>query len=378
MQPERRCIPRERPEELSYIQFDPAGGGIVVNASEQGLAFQTTTALRQLGPIQLCVSPNPMQRIKLSAEIAWMDQTNKFGGLRFTELSADARNQIRQWLRSTRNSGAPDRKFVEPPCAPNDELDPCSEARKGTPDLLPPTPTLDNTLPACVDATTLSAARLCSIPSEGLSPAPASQEKQIFISRPRLLRGFALGFLILVLAFVPTLFVHDFRRQIGSMLIRMGEILEGNPVAEPDRSPSVPVQVPKPDSGSASLAPNPIPETAPNGDLKQSDPVSSSQTIQRTAASADSQLSERQNSGKQLGNSDAKRGRSALARQLWSALGAGDSSAGVALAQLYLTGDGVPRNCEQARVLLMAASKKGSLEALQKLRRLNKSACRQP
>jgi TPR repeat protein len=55
---------------------------------------------------------------------------------------------------------------------------------------------------------------------------------------------------------------------------------------------------------------------------------------------------------------------------------AGDSSAEVALAELYLKGDGVPRSCEQARVLLRAASKSGNIEALQQLRRLKKNTCR--
>jgi len=55
---------------------------------------------------------------------------------------------------------------------------------------------------------------------------------------------------------------------------------------------------------------------------------------------------------------------------------AGDSSAEFALAQLYLKGDGVPRNCEQARVLLRAAAKNGNSEALQQLRNLKNSPCR--
>jgi PilZ domain len=91
MKPERRCISRERPKELSYIQLEPEGGGIVVNASEQGLAFHAAAALRQTGPIQICVSPNPLEQIKLTAEIAWMDETKKSGGLRITELTADTR-----------------------------------------------------------------------------------------------------------------------------------------------------------------------------------------------------------------------------------------------------------------------------------------------
>lgn len=46
------------------------------------------------------------------------------------------------------------------------------------------------------------------------------------------------------------------------------------------------------------------------------------------------------------------------------------------LADLYLRGDGVARNCAQARVLLSVASEKGITEAMQKLGELNRTGCR--
>ena len=54
----------------------------------------------------------------------------------------------------------------------------------------------------------------------------------------------------------------------------------------------------------------------------------------------------------------------------------GDSSAEVPLAELYLKGDGVPKNCEQAAVLLRTASKHGNVKALEKLKKLGKNGCR--
>ena len=47
----------------------------------------------------------------------------------------------------------------------------------------------------------------------------------------------------------------------------------------------------------------------------------------------------------------------------------------VNLARLYLRGYGVPRNCEQAKVLLRAAAKRGSVEARQELEKLRTSGC---
>ena len=66
----------------------------------------------------------------------------------------------------------------------------------------------------------------------------------------------------------------------------------------------------------------------------------------------------------------------AASRLLWTAIEKGNLTAETALANLYLRGDGVPKSCDQARVLLSAASDKGSIEARQKLRELNQTGCR--
>jgi TPR repeat protein len=54
---------------------------------------------------------------------------------------------------------------------------------------------------------------------------------------------------------------------------------------------------------------------------------------------------------------------------------AGDSNAAVILADHYIRGDGVPVNCDQARVLLLVASEKNNKAAIQKLRDLDKTGC---
>ncbi len=345
MQSERRCAVRGRPEELSYIQFEPGGGGIVLNASEQGLAFHLAAPLRQLGPTPVRVSPNPMQQIKLTAEIAWMDSTNKSGGLRFTELAEDAGDQIRQWLTKTKQSEAPDEELVVPSCAPKKETDPCADTPNGAPGLLPASPALDNATPSGAEAAALSIARFRRIPAKALLPVPRSQEKRVPIARPRPLRSFAAGFVFSLLVFTTILFLQNFRLEIANSLIRLGEKLKGR-------------------GDTQAVAP------------LASDSAPSPQTTQDTVSSTDSRAADLQNSRQHSEEAPSKKGRSDPARQLWSALAAGDSSAEFALAQLYLTGDGVPRNCEQARVLLRAAAKNGSSEALRQLRNLKNSPCR--
>jgi len=45
------------------------------------------------------------------------------------------------------------------------------------------------------------------------------------------------------------------------------------------------------------------------------------------------------------------------------------------LADLYIRGDGVPQNCAQGRVLLLAASQKGNDEATRKLQEFDAAGC---
>jgi hypothetical protein len=61
--------------------------------------------------------------------------------------------------------------------------------------------------------------------------------------------------------------------------------------------------------------------------------------------------------------------------QLWASAEAGNTKAAVALADLYLRGDGVPVNCDQARILLFVASRENDAEATKKLQDLDKIGC---
>ena len=62
-------------------------------------------------------------------------------------------------------------------------------------------------------------------------------------------------------------------------------------------------------------------------------------------------------------------------RLLWAALEKGNADAEVALAGLYRQGKGVAKNCEQARVLLAAAARKGSAEGRKHLEELIREGC---
>jgi TPR repeat protein len=62
-------------------------------------------------------------------------------------------------------------------------------------------------------------------------------------------------------------------------------------------------------------------------------------------------------------------------RLLWIAVEKGNTSGEVALAELYRRGRGVVKNCDQARILLSAASRKGSADAQKHLEELQREGC---
>ncbi len=64
------------------------------------------------------------------------------------------------------------------------------------------------------------------------------------------------------------------------------------------------------------------------------------------------------------------------AKFLWKAVGKENPSAILLLSDMYLVGDGVPKSCDQARLLLNAAARKNVPQAAQKLRNLQMSGCR--
>lgn len=75
------------------------------------------------------------------------------------------------------------------------------------------------------------------------------------------------------------------------------------------------------------------------------------------------------------GEAGAPRDSGEAAQWLWRAVGKGNLAATVALSDLYLRGDGVPKNCDQGRLLLDAAARKGAIAAAQRLRNLQAFGC---
>ena len=101
---ERRLSTRKTPKHFAYLSLPMNNGGIVVDVSEGGLGFRAIAPVEADGPIHFRFAIDSDARISAVGELAWKDETGKIGGLRFTELSDEAREQIRVW--ASQNWGA--------------------------------------------------------------------------------------------------------------------------------------------------------------------------------------------------------------------------------------------------------------------------------
>ena len=184
----------------AYINIEPNNGGIVLNVSDGGLCFHSFDPVRRNGPVRFWFSQHN-QRIEADAELAWTDATQK-GGLRFTSLPAEAREQIHNWMNqpgapvAVGQASAPSALALRAFPAPSaGSVDP----KAGSPNDAPL-----EVLPQKVTMRT---------PLGGFSG------------------GFAAGLAVSLLVTGAFLF-HIYRNQVGESLIRLGERFATKPTAQ--------------------------------------------------------------------------------------------------------------------------------------------------
>jgi|SRR5450755_70346 TPR repeat protein len=107
----------------------------------------------------------------------------------------------------------------------------------------------------------------------------------------------------------------------------------------------------------------------------QKSPLLDATTSRQTFADQGSGAPDLRLAQRYLGGSMGVRDSSEAAKLLWKAVSKQNATAAVLLSDLYLRGDGVPRSCDQARLLLVAAAKRGSPLAAQQLRNLESQGC---
>jgi len=99
---DRRLQMRTTPASRAYVELGGANGGTVLNISETGMAVAAADPLvvdDYLPRIRFQL-PSSGQSIEISAQIVWLAESKKSAGIRFVDLTADARNQISNWIAS--------------------------------------------------------------------------------------------------------------------------------------------------------------------------------------------------------------------------------------------------------------------------------------
>ena len=121
---ERRLQMRATPDSRAYVQLDDTNGGTVLNISETGMAVVAADplVLDDYLPRILLKIPDSSQGIEISAHIVWLAESNKSAGIRFVDLTTEARNQISNWIAS--ENPAPEFEGLTP--APVESLIPAT------------------------------------------------------------------------------------------------------------------------------------------------------------------------------------------------------------------------------------------------------------
>jgi hypothetical protein len=357
---DRRQKFRKVPGKLAFIQLERDEGGAVLDASEGGLRFETFAPVQQNGPVHFWFSLNLRDQIEAWGELVWTDAAKKSGGLRFLHLSEEGRLQLREWMaeapagqNSDGTSASPAVSDRTPDTLAGDKLDPVaafvSKAK--------PRPSF---LAGGEDSGGSSAPVFQNTPEQGLGLVPL--QAYLASKRKHLLLGMMLGICISAIFAMAAFKYSNYRRQIQD---------EENLAAEA-RTASLgsAVQPPAPAAPGTS---NPAPGIpfSPGNPKKGIYTGHASQTIEPSSSAAPVPTSVQSSSNE---NANQKQ-HSRTPAQLWAAVQAGNSKAAVELADLYIQGEAVPRNCMQARVLLLVASEKRNADAIKKLQELDKSGC---
>jgi hypothetical protein len=241
---ERRLSIRKTPEHLAYLSLPFNNGGIVLDVSEGGLGFQAIAPVKADGPIHFRFAIDSAARIKAVGELAWKDETGKVGGLRFTQLPDEVREQIRVWARQSRTvarASAPDIPVVE--------AAPAEAAPSGKADLTPVV-TTRNPPPYNLKPPVYIA------PSYGLSMFPLESNSEAEATGADMSQSAAIRHpiaavgLTIALAFLVSIGIlaYVFTSRAGDMLFDWGEKIRGGFYSQPIPGDSAPPASPAPDS----------------------------------------------------------------------------------------------------------------------------------
>src|SRR5208282_3687841 len=95
---ERRRSRRRKPSQLVYLEFGKENGGMVKDVSEGGMRFHLINPVTIGQSLRFTVNIDATRRLEGQALMIWTDSGRKSGGMSFSEMSAESRENLRSWL----------------------------------------------------------------------------------------------------------------------------------------------------------------------------------------------------------------------------------------------------------------------------------------
>jgi hypothetical protein len=390
---DKRSIVRRRTQQLVYLELGKENGGVMLNLSEHGCGFQAITPVK-CGETRFGFQINGGRRIAGDGEIVWADEAGVMGGLRFLNLPIEAHREIRTWLAET---NAPPEHGFAPSVAATSPEGGARRARavgaaaefsapavgvRVVEEEPPPVP------PAWANLRAGNYAPM----DDGRYGAAFQGDHAAFGDAHRksaaIWRGIAMVATLVALAGL----VIIYQRDVGTTLIWLGQTLTGKTKASavvPDKQPASSAAPTTSDNNSASPVPNPPVEktkATPNPD----DTVLPDEKDLASAGHVDQSAEVTPNAANRAGGRPVSMlERPGLApktepvwnpgdsvESLWGAVQGGSISAEVSLAERFARGEGVNKNCDQAKVLMKAAADRGNREARLRLYQMETGGCR--
>ena len=396
---DRREKLRRVPDKFAFIQLERDDGGSVLDVSEGGLRFETFTPVPQSGPVHLWFSLNLHERIEAWGEVVWTNATKKAGGLRFLRLTEEGRAKIREWI-----SQPPRREPVqEKPSRWGNTKELFARIGASEPDAVArfvskarPRQAKSEvyTIPRAWEATEANAPVRTPVPTfsgpgeavdtSTLFPPPEQtgasgelvpMQRYLSAKRRQLILGLMLGTCISASVAVATIKYSNSRSERKGpekAAVELSALKNSAPALPPaPMNPSPANSTPADIFGSSNSGKEATKSRATNIPVAETGGHSSPHTLETAATRASAGVLIQQ-----APRAIASRKKSTMTpQQLWASVQTGNTKSAVTLAELYIKGDGVPQNCNQARVLLLVASEKRNAGAIKRLEELDKTGC---
>src|ERR1700737_962937 len=387
---ERRRNPRVKLNELAYINLDSGNGGIVLDVSRGGFGLQLAAPLVDMNTIRFRLSISEIDEVEATGEVVWKDITRKRIGVRVTHLPVEIRKQVQTWLGTQPQTSSEWRAALAGAEIPVKTL--------ATDEIASGLSERNNMLSAeKAEAASSPGQSFYTGPNPisetgGLPQGPIESDAERF--RPPLYKSHSMFFpseatteeygepvssrhpltyaaLILTLALGVYLGVVGYihKRETGEILSRLGEKISGHSRSEPVKpiSPPAAAQVGDGLPANGNMVANQTnTQDRSAEEIPQAPPAAGKETSRGDSAKANRTPvdSYEEDSGqpdltlaRKYLRERSGSGSAGVAEQLlWSAIKKGSVEAEVELAELYVSGDRLPKNCEQARVLFRAAS----------------------